>query len=53
MNIRIVNQSSHALPEYETLSSAGMDLRAQTDTPITLEPMERGLLKPGFLLNFQ
>ena len=50
MNIRIVNQSSHALPEYETLASAGMDLRAHTDTPVTLQPMERGLIKTGLFI---
>ena len=50
MNINIVNKSSHALPFYETLASAGMDLRAQTDTPITLEPMERGLIKTGLFI---
>src|SRR5210317_705200 len=50
MNIRIVNHSPHALPEYETLASAGMDLRAHIDTPITLQPLERGLIKTGLFL---
>jgi len=50
MNIRIVNQSPHELPEYETLASAGMDLRAHTDTPVTLQPMERGLIKTGLFM---
>jgi dUTP pyrophosphatase len=50
MNIRIVNQSPHALPEYETLASAGMDLRAHTDTPITLQPLARGLVKTGIFI---
>ena len=50
MNIRIVNQSPHELPSYETLASAGMDLRAHTDTPITLQPMERSLIKTGLFI---
>lgn len=50
MNIRIVNQSPHALPSYETLASAGMDLRAHNETPITLQPLERGLIKTGLFL---
>ena len=50
MNIRIVNQSPHELPSYETLASAGMDLRAHTDTPVTLQPMERGLIKTGLFM---
>jgi len=50
MNIRIVNQSPHELPEYETLASAGMDLRAHMDTPVTLQPMERGLIKTGLFM---
>ena len=50
MNIRIVNQSPHELPSYETLASAGMDLRAHTDTPIKLQPMERSLIKTGLFI---
>ena len=50
MNIHIVNQSPHELPSYETLASAGMDLRAHMDTPVTLQPMERGLIKTGLFM---
>ncbi len=50
MNIRIVNQSPHELPHYETLASAGMDLRAHTNRPITLKPLERGLVKTGLFI---
>ncbi|MGB1079977.1 MAG: dUTP diphosphatase [Flavobacteriaceae bacterium] len=50
MNIRIVNQSPYTLPHYETLSSAGMDLRAHTNEPITLQPLERGLIKTGLFI---
>jgi len=50
MNIRIVNQSPYTLPHYETLASAGMDLRAHTNEPITLQPLERGLIKTGLFI---
>ena len=49
MQIKIINKSNHKLPTYETLSSAGMDLRAYISAPITLEPMERGVVKRGYL----
>ena len=52
MTIKIVNKSKHQLPEYETAFSAGMDLRANIDEPVTLKPLERALIKTG-LLNFQ
>jgi len=47
MEIRIVNRSHHALPGYATPLSAGMDLRANLDTPVTLRPMERRLIPTG------
>ena len=50
MNIRIVNHSPHELPEYETLASAGMDLRAHIDAPIKLQPLERILVKTGLFI---
>ena len=50
MKIRIVNQSDHALPSYETLASAGMDLRAHIVEPITLLPLERALVKTGLFM---
>ena len=50
MNIRIVKQSPYTLPHYETLASAGMDLRAHTNEPITLQPLERGLIKTGLFI---
>jgi len=50
MKIRIVNRSKHALPEYETLHSAGMDLRANIDAPITLGPLERALVPTGLFI---
>jgi dUTP pyrophosphatase len=47
MDVRIVNQSKHPLPSYQTVESAGMDLRANTDEDITLNPMERKLIGTG------
>ena len=50
MTIKIINQSSNELPKYETMSSAGMDLRASLETSIVLKPMERRLLSTGLFL---
>lgn len=50
MNIRIVNKSHHPLPAYATLFSAGMDLRANLDAPILLEPMQRYLVPTGLFI---
>ena len=50
MKINIVNQSAHDLPSYETLASAGMDLRAHIPEPITLQPLDRGLIKTGLFM---
>jgi len=50
MKINVINKSKHALPNYETLASAGMDLRANLDTPITLQPMQRTLVPTGLFL---
>lgn len=50
MKIRIVNKSTHPLPAYETVHSAGMDLRAFTAEPVTLKPMERKLIPTGLFI---
>ncbi len=50
MKIKIVNNSKHALPAYETAFSAGMDLRASLDKPILLKPMERILVPTGLFI---
>ena len=47
MKIKIVNRSHHELPQYATALSAGLDLRANLDEDITLQPMERGLVPTG------
>lgn len=50
MKIKIINKSSHALPNYETIASAGMDLRANLTDPITLKPLERTIVKTGLFI---
>ncbi len=50
MNVRIINSSKHPLPAYETLFSAGMDIRANIDHPITLKPLERTLVPTGLFI---
>lgn len=50
MQIKIINKSVHSLPSYETLASAGMDLRANVQEPITLKPLERTIVKTGLFI---
>ena len=51
MIIDIVNISDNDLPKYETLLSAGMDLRAYLDDPIVLKPFQRVLVKTGLFIS--
>ena len=50
MKINIINKSQHALPSYETIASAGMDLRANLTDSIVIEPMERALIPTGLFM---
>lgn len=50
MKINIINKSQHALPSYETIASAGMDLRANLTQPIVIEPMGRALIPTGLFM---
>lgn len=50
MKVRIVNKSNHDLPRYETGGSAGMDLRANIEEPLTLSPLERQLVPTGLFI---
>ena len=50
MEIKLINKSHHALPQYETQASAGVDLRAYLPQPIVLKPMERVLIPTGLYL---
>lgn len=50
MNIQIINKSKHTSPNYETLASAGMDLRANISESITLNPLDRAIVKTGLFI---
>jgi dUTP pyrophosphatase len=50
VKIKIINKSSHVLPHYETLASAGMDLRANIELPIVLKPLERAIVPTGIYM---
>ena len=50
ITLKVVNQSNHPLPEYATDHSAGMDLRANLDSPIVLKPLERALIPTGLFI---
>lgn len=50
MEVKVINKSKHDLPQYETSSSAGLDVRANIDAPIELKPLERVLVKTGLFL---
>ena len=50
MKIRIINKSKHPLPQYATPLSAGLDLRANIDTPITINPLQRCLVPTGLYM---
>ena len=50
MQVKIVNKSKHSLPEYATVLSAGMDLRANIDEPVTLKPLQRSLVPTGIYI---
>ncbi len=50
MKIQIINKSTHELPNYETIASAGMDLRANIEEAITLKPLERAIVKTGLFI---
>ncbi|MGO3182519.1 MAG: dUTP diphosphatase [Aequorivita sp.] len=50
MKIKIINKSGFQLPSYETIASAGMDLRACVDGPSTLKPLQRAIVKTGLFI---
>lgn len=50
MKVLIVNKGRHALPQYATPQSAGLDLRANLDTPITLGPLQRAMVPTGLYI---
>jgi dUTP pyrophosphatase len=50
MKVKIINKSDHPLPNYETLESAGMDLRSNIKTDITLKPKQRAIVPTGIFI---
>ena len=50
MKVQIINNSSHALPAYETIHSAGMDLRANLEKPVRLKSLERIIVPTGLFI---
>ena len=50
MKIKIINKSNHPLPHYETIASAGMDLRAYISEPRVLKPLERSIVGTGLFI---
>ena len=48
INVRIINRSSNPLPSYATDGSSGMDIRAQLDEPLVLEPLQRAAVPTGW-----
>jgi dUTP pyrophosphatase len=50
LKVNIINRSHHPLPAYETTAAAGMDLRANLETPIELKPLERALVPTGLYM---
>lgn len=50
MEVKIVNNSDNPLPAYSTIYSAGMDLRASLDRPVTLKPLQRELIPTGLFI---
>ena len=51
LNVKIINRSHHPLPAYATSQSAGMDVRASIDTPLTILPMQRVIVPTGLYLS--
>jgi dUTP pyrophosphatase len=50
MDIKIINKSQHELPNYETIASAGMDLRANLSESVILQPLGRAIIKTGIFI---
>jgi dUTP pyrophosphatase len=50
MEVKIINQSHHSLPAHETIASAGMDLKAHLDAPISLKPSDTVIVPTGLFI---
>ena len=51
MRVKIITRSHHPLPEYATVQSAGVDLRANLEEPVVMKPMERRLIPTGLFIS--
>ena len=51
MKVQVINKSKHPLPQYATEQSAGMDVRANLDSPVTLKPLQRCLIPTGLFIS--
>ena len=51
MEVQIINRSKHELPSYETILSAGMDIKANISEAVTLNPLERVIIKTGLFIS--
>ncbi len=50
MKIKVINKSRHELPKYQTEQSAGMDLYANIESPVTLQSLERKIIPTGLFI---
>ena len=50
MTVKIINKSNHQLPAYETIASAGMDIRANLEDKVVLSPLDRVIVKTGLFI---
>lgn len=50
IKVNVINKSKHELPEYQTVGSAGMDIRASLESPVVLKPLERTLIPTGLYI---
>lgn len=50
MIVKVVNKGSNALPQYATMASAGMDVRASLESPVVLAPLQRAMIPTGLFL---
>lgn len=51
MKVQVINKSKHPLPQYVTEQSAGMDIRANLDSPVILKPLQRCLIPTGLFIS--
>jgi dUTP pyrophosphatase len=50
VNVKIINHSNNALPQYATAESSGMDIKADLSEPVTIKPLERALIPTGLFI---